>query len=244
MSLTKINIREKEFHNKLHSSGMPRLQNKYYKALYNLYEDFLIFLKNNSQDKNILDFGCGNGVYSEKVINFNPSKLTAIDISEEAIEAAKIKGNNKIDFKVENCENTKFSSDSFDIIYGVGILHHLNLDRSIKEIERLVKRDGNIIFIEPLGTNPIINLYRKFTPNARSEDEHPFTFDDIKQLRKLFNKVKIQYYGFFTLLFLPFYKSPKESKIFSILSRLDKILFTIPFLKFLAWSVLIEAKKS
>ena len=93
----------------------------------------------------ILDFGCGNGVYSEKVINFNPSKLTAIDISEEAIEAAKIKGNNKIDFKVENCENTKFNSDSFDIIYGVGILHHLNLDRSIKEIERLVKRDGNII---------------------------------------------------------------------------------------------------
>ena len=95
-----------------------------------------------------------------------------------------------------------------------------------------------------MGTNPIINLYRKFTPNARSEDEHPFTFDDIKQLRKLFNKVKIQYYGFFTLLFLPFYKSPKESKIFSILSRLDKILFTIPFLKFLAWSVLIEAKKN
>ena len=103
---------------------------------------------------------------------------------------------------------------------------------------------GNIIFIEPLGTNPIINLYRKFTPNARSKDEHPFTFDDIKQLRKLFNKVKIQYYGFFTLLFLPFYKSPKESKIFLILSRLDKILFTIPFLKFLAWSVLIKAKKN
>ena len=57
MNLTKVNIKEKEFHNKLHSSGMPRLQNKYYKALYNLYEDFLIFLKNNSQDKNILDFG-------------------------------------------------------------------------------------------------------------------------------------------------------------------------------------------
>ena len=89
MSLTETNIREKKFHNKLHSSGVPRAQNKYYKALYNLYEDFLIFLKNNSQDKNILDFGCGNGVYSEKVINFNPSKLTAIDISEEAIEMQK-----------------------------------------------------------------------------------------------------------------------------------------------------------
>ena len=42
MVLSKINIREKEFHNKLHSSGNPRSENKYYKALHNLYADFLI----------------------------------------------------------------------------------------------------------------------------------------------------------------------------------------------------------
>ena len=40
-------------------------------------------------NKNVLDFGCGNGVYSEKVITFNPSELTAIDISDKAIEIAK-----------------------------------------------------------------------------------------------------------------------------------------------------------
>ena len=244
MNLTETNIREKEFHNKLHSSGDPRLQNKYYKALHNLYEDFLIFLKNNAQNKNVLDFGCGNGIYSEKVLNFNPSKLTAIDISEKAIEIAKSKGHDKIDFKVENCENTKLDSSSFDIVYGVGILHHLSLKKAVKEAERLLKKDGNLLFIEPLGTNPIINLYRKFTPNARSDDEHPLTFSDIKYFESLLGKVKIHYYGFFTLIFLPLYKSPKNSKIFSVLSKIDKILFTMPFFKFLAWSVLIEAKKN
>ena len=205
MNLTETNIREKEFHNNLHSSGNPRPQNKYSKALHNLYEDFLIFLKNNTLNKNVLDFGCGNGVYSEKIIDFNPSKLTAIDISDKAIEIAKTKNHNKINFKVENCENTKFNSNSFDIIYGVGILHHLSLNKAVKEAERLLKKDGNLIFIEPLGTNPIINLYRKFTPNARSDDEHPLTFGDIRYFKSLFSKVEIRYYGFLTLIFLPLF---------------------------------------
>ena len=243
MNLTDQNIREKEFHNNLHSSDNPRSQNKYYKALYNLYEDFLHYLRNQSSNKDVLDFGCGNGVYSEKIINFNPSKLIAIDISEKAIEVAKNKNNRKINFRVENCEDTKLSSNSFDIIYGVGILHHLSLDKAIKEIERLLKKGGSLIFIEPLGTNPLINLYRKFTPSSRSSDEHPLSFNDLKNFRNLFSEVKVNYYGFFTLVFFPFYSSSKNSKIFNFLSKMDKILFSLPFFKFLAWSILIEAKK-
>ena len=145
---------------------------------------------------------------------------------------------------IENCENTKLNSNCFDVIYGVGILHHLNLNRAVKEEKRLLNKNGMLIFIEPLGTNPLINLYRKLTPNSRSKDEHPLTFNDIKYFKSLFGKVEINYYGFFTLLFLPLYRSPKDSKIFSFLSKTDRILFKIPFFKFLAWSILIEAKKN
>ncbi len=244
MSLSDTNIREKEFHNKLHSSGDERSQNKFYKALNNLYEDFLVSLKSKIPNKNVLDFGCGKGSYTEKVVYFNPSKITAIDISEKAIEIAKNKNLNKVDYMVENCENTKLNSSSFDIVYGVGILHHLNLNKAIKEIERLLKKDGTLVFIEPLGTNPIINFYRKLTPNARSKDEHPLTFNDIKYFKSLFKEVEINYYGFFTLIFFPLYKSPKNSKIFSFLSGIDKILFKIPIFRFLAWSILVKAKKN
>ena len=244
MSLSDINIREKEFHNNLHSSGEARNENKFYKALHNLYGDFLISLKNKAPNKNILDFGCGNGIYAEKVSNFNPLKITAIDISEKAIEIAKNKNNNKINYTVENCENTKFDSGKFDIVYGVGILHHLNLDKAVNEIERLLKKKGGLVFIEPLGTNPLINLYRKLTPNSRSHDEHPLTFKDIKYFKGLFSEVEINYYGFLTLALLPFYKSPKESKFFNFIAKIDKIIFRVPFFKFLAWSVLIEARKN
>ena len=150
MSLSEINIREKKFHNKLHSSGSERSESVFYKALHNLYEDFFYFLKNKSQNKNVLDFGCGIGSYTERVLTFNPLKITAIDISEKAINIAKDKKNNKedkIDYRVENCENTKLNSNEYDLIYGAGILHHLNLNKSMEEINRLLKKNGTIIFI-------------------------------------------------------------------------------------------------
>ena len=45
MNLTKINIREKNFHNNLISSGNQRSENKYYKALHDLYKDFFEHLE-------------------------------------------------------------------------------------------------------------------------------------------------------------------------------------------------------
>ena len=54
MNLTEKNIREKEFHNKLQSKKSGRFENIFYKALYNLYEDFnsYIFEKAKNQKEN------------------------------------------------------------------------------------------------------------------------------------------------------------------------------------------------
>ena len=249
MSLSEINKREKDFHNKLHLSEELERKNqgKFYKALYGLYSDFLNILKNETKAKHVLDFGCGTGNFTEKVINFNPKKIVAVDISEEAIKKAKnnpVLNNKNIEYKVENCEDLSLNSDSFDIAYGSGILHHLNLNKSLSELKRILKKDGKIIFIEPMATNPIINLYRKFTPNARSSDEHPFKLSDIEFIKSLFTNVEVKYYGFLTLVCFLFYKEPEKSNLFQILKKMDEKILNTRYFKFLAWSVLIKAKKS
>ena len=188
MDLSEINIREKEFHNELHTLNKKRFENKFYKAAYNLYEDFFDVLKTKVRFKDVLEYGCGTGNFAEQVSSFKPKKLVAIDISEEAIKKAKGEKKseeNKIDYRVENCENSNLSSDAFDIIYGLGILHHLNLNKSLKELNRMLKKGGTMLFAEPMATNPIINIYRKFTPKARSADEHPLTFHQGKKWRCL-----------------------------------------------------------
>ena len=247
MSLTDINLREKEFHNKLQSKSKSRFENIFYKALYNMYEDFSVYISEKASNKTVLDYGCGTGNISQRIAASSPLRLFGIDISDvsinKAIENAK-NSNLQIDYSVDNCEETKFKAEKFDLVFGSGILHHLNLKRSVSEINRILKNNGEMVFLEPLGTNPLINFYRKLTPKSRSEDEHPFLKKDFDFIESLFEQVTIKYYGFFTLVFFLFYKNPQKSIIFKIISKLDYYFFKIKYFKRFAWSVLIIAKKN
>jgi SAM-dependent methyltransferase len=247
MNLSDKNVREREFHNKLQSVSKGRFENIFYKAIYNSNEDFFDFLKLNSLNSEILDYGCGVGDTLGKVIQFNPKKISGIDISEISIEKAKSKVSDlktNVELSVDNCEKTKFKGNIFDIVYGTGILHHLDVKICLKEIHRILKPGGKFLFIEPLGTNPLINLYRKFTPKSRSVDEHPLVKNDFNDIQTKFNKVDIKYYGLLTLIFFPLYRSPKNSIVFKILKNLDQYLFKLSLFKKLAWSALIIAEKN
>lgn len=246
MTLTEQNLREKEFHDKLQSKSKGRFENIFYKAIINAWEDFYNFLSLNSTNSEILDYGCGVGPTIEKVIKFNPKKITGIDISDVSISKAKEKfanSSSKIELLVDNCENTTFSDHKFDIVYGLGILHHLQFSKCINEISRILKPEGKLLFIEPLGTNPIINFYRMLTPKSRSKDEHPLVLKDFEMIKSSFKNVNIKYYGFLTLVFFPFYSS-NDSKIFKFLIKLDQLLFKNKIFRYFAWSVLITATKN
>lgn len=247
MPLTEKNIREKEFHNKLHSKSKGRFENFIYKSIVNAWDDFFDFLSLNVKDLEVLDYGCGVGPIIKKIVKFNPKKITGVDISEISISKAKenLKDSNfKIDLFVDNCEKTKFNDSKFDLVYGLGILHHLDISKCVLEISRILKPGGKILFIEPLGTNPLINLYRALTPGSRSKDEHPLISKDFDIIKTKFNQINLKYYGLSTLIFFPFYGSSKKSFIFKKLIKLDQILFKIKFFRFFAWSVLITAKKN
>jgi len=247
MNLTDQNQRERKFHNELQAKSKGRFENIFYKAIANAWDDFFDYLKFNSNNSEILDYGCGVGPTIEKVLNFNPKKITGIDISDISILKAKAKFKNfdrKVELLVDNCEKTKFGDNKFDIVYGIGILHHLRFTQSIDEISRILKSNGTLLFIEPLGTNPIINLYRKLTPKSRSEDEHPLVEKDFKFIKEKLTNITLKYYGFLTLVFFPFYRSPQQSMIFKGLVKLDQFLFKIKFFRLFAWSVLVIAKKN
>ena len=89
MGLTNKNIREQEFHDKLQSKEKGRFENIFYKAIYNLDLDFFNYLKKIVNNCHVLDYGCGIGSSIEKIIKFNPKRITGIDISEISIKKAK-----------------------------------------------------------------------------------------------------------------------------------------------------------
>ena len=247
MKLSEKNLREKEFHNELQSRKEERFENIFYKAIYNLNEDFFRYLERKVKNSEVLDYGCGVGSSVEKIVEYKPKRIHGIDISEVSISKAKKRAENlpgEIIYQVDNCEKTRFEENTFDLVYGTGILHHLQFNKCLDEIFRILKSDGSLVFIEPLGTNPIINLYRKLTPNSRSKDEHPLINKDFDYIQSKFKDLKVNYYGFITLIFFQFYRDPKNSNIYKLLTKLDNFLFKFKFFKLFAWSVLITARKN
>ena len=211
------------------------------------YRDKIIMENINPDTTVFLDYGCGNGSYminlSEKI-----KSGKGIDISEKEIEAVentrKKKGAVNVNYYVMDAMNTEFDEKTFDVIHGNAILHHLELEKSIIEIKRILKDNGVGVFIEPLSTNPIIELYRKLTPKLRTPNEQPFRIKELKLLRKHFKNIRIKYFACFTLLAVMFRKSKYFNKILDVLYFLDEIILANKSpLKFLAWVCVIELRK-
>lgn len=159
-----------------------------------------------------------------------------IDISPKSVEILKEKISRlglkeKIVPMVMDCENLEFSDHFFDRIYGRAILHHLDINKALLELHRVLTEDGLSVFIEPLGMNPLINLYRKFTPQRRTPDEKPFDKKDFKLFEEAeFSRFEHHEYTLFTGLGIFFHtmlKMPETSFTrYELLKRIDDIVLS------------------
>lgn len=198
---------------------------------------------NSCKDKRILEFGCGLGNYALELVK-SGANAYGIDISEVAIgkanEQASKENLKNVTFRVMNAEELDFPDNYFDKVCGIAILHHLDLNKSYNEIRRVLKPEGKAIFIEPLGHNFLINLYRKLTPHVRTEDEHPFKKKDLILLKKHFNTIEIKYFYFMSISGFLFRNTPVFNPVLTALHKFDKLLFKLGPIKYMAWQVVIE----
>lgn len=240
--------REAELHNRFFTEHTRGRLAKFYsitESSRKFYEEFLL---RECRGKRILEYGCGLGSYAFFLAK-KGSEVTGIDISKVAIEQAKAKAIeedmvDKTTFLVMDAEATDFADESFDIICGTGILHHLDLNVAVKELARVLKPGGKAIFIEPLGYNPAINLYRAMTPNMRTPDEHPLLRKDLALTKCYFQKVETEFFHLLSLLAIPFRNTPKFHGLVRLLDKVDAMIFKLlPVVKLLAWTIVITVSQ-
>jgi ubiquinone/menaquinone biosynthesis C-methylase UbiE len=111
-----------------------------------LWPEFEELKKYMKGGEKILDLGCGNGRLFELFKNRNV-KYTGVDTSVEFIERAKEKYGDY--FVVADAFNLPFSDNSFDSIWAIAFFHHIPSKhlrlKILKEIKRVLKKDGKII---------------------------------------------------------------------------------------------------
>jgi SAM-dependent methyltransferase len=240
--------REREFHNQRYADDELRAScvNRFYEVAKPFVARYLDRVLHKAARGKVLEYGVGTGSYAFALAEQGAS-VTGIDISETAVAIAKgeaIRRGLRIDFQVMNAEETSFADKSFNVVCGTGILHHLNVQKAILEIRRLLRPGGVALFVEPLGHNALINHFRRKTPLIRSADEHPLLKEDLRLIGSYFGKCRTEYFGLVSLGSA--FAGPLRGnlRLRRFLEAIDKVVLCVPLLRLQAWMVLIELENS
>lgn len=236
--------RERSAHNKIFGEQTRKTAEKFYSIVHAsraLYERALVA---RCADAHALEYGCGAGSHSQFLVRNGAARVVGIDISDVAIEQARAsaaqRGMTRLEHFRMNAESLEFASDSFDLICGTAILHHLDLPRAFSELARTLRPSGTAVFMEPLGHNPLINFYRRLTPGLRTVDEHPLLMTDLRLARTYFADVRLHYFVLQSLLAVPFRQRRYFRRLLGALEAADRTLFKVlPFTGRFAWQVVI-----
>lgn len=222
------------------------------------YELPVNFIRTKTHPLKLLDFGCGPG---ENALRFTRAgfHVTGFDICEKNIGVCKKlfeknKCANQGEFVVSVAEKLPFQSESFDVIVGIDILHHVDISQSMQEIKRVLRKDGLAIFREPVDV-PFFEwirntkLVKTFFPNTPSleahitEDERKLNQIDFAMIKEHFPDMKIKR----SLVFSRFDKLFRtgHDKSVSFLEVMDHWLIKIfPFFSKFGGASVIILKKS
>ncbi len=136
-----------------------------------------------------LELGCLHWQHWLEPTKLKPAELHTINISTTEIEHGKKAASTSLNtpiFHLMDAHHLSFDDETFDVVFGCGILHHLELKRALMEAKRVLKPGGVFFFREPLALNPVAAIVRLLTPSARTKDEQPFRLRELNLCRRLF----------------------------------------------------------
>jgi SAM-dependent methyltransferase len=241
--------KERRFHDSLVESDHDRAADRFYAvnvSSWSFYRDLLLGEARKVDEPRILEYGSGAGGYSSLALAEAGFPVIGIDLSEASVQAAREHAAREapdvaLDYRVMNAEALEFAEASFDLVCGNGILHHLELERAYSEVARVLRPGGSAVFSEPLGHNPLINLYRRLTPAQRTEDEHPLRMSDLRLAEAYFGKVEGWYFHLVVLAATPLAGTRLFPYVRRGLDRVDRMIFdTVRPSRRLAWQVVLR----
>ena len=118
------------------------------------------------RDRDVLELGCGNASLLVHMTNWSPAYLEGVDLGDSVKSATDNMAATGFDsWKVTQADLTTFTSRGFDVVYCIGVLHHLKQPR--KGLDAVIgntrpgghfhcwvyAREGNAVirfFVEPL----------------------------------------------------------------------------------------------
>jgi SAM-dependent methyltransferase len=149
--------------------------------------------------KRVLELGCGDGENAARLLSFGAEYVYGIDVSDAFLARAQQRSvPGRLEFA--NRDASQPLGAKFDAIVGRSILHHVDYRPMLRRLyDETLSANGTMVFMEPLGSNPLIRLYSLLAPRAHTADERSFNRDDLEWFRHTFSGFELYPYNFASL---------------------------------------------
>ncbi len=244
---------EKEIWNErlLERSKIRKLRRHAFHYSYKKQDKIIKKMVHQFEGKDVLELGSYTWFPWMKDHVVKPNKLSCINISEEDLKSGEKlaeKVNFNTEFHLMDANDLTFDDESFDIVFGGAILHHLEIEQTINHVHRVLKPNGLIMFLEPLNINPLYKIYRKLNPKERTPDEHALVSKELKVIENKFscNNYYSDFFSVFTgFIALKIYGDKNHANWLNKLGyNLDILFSKIPlFHVFFARVIIYGSKK-
>ena len=144
-------------------------------------------IKRNERNKiKILDLGFGAGASNLFFLSKENFKTYGIDISKSACERVKKnikKSKLNIDIKQASFDSIPYKNSTFDLIVDCRSLQHVDkslLNRSLKEVTRILKKNGKLISFFMHSENKKSGFYTNYMTKKKMQNELNKHFKEIE----------------------------------------------------------------
>ena len=207
----------------------------------------------NPTGKRVLDYGCGSGSLGMYLALLG-ANVIGFDLSSEGIKIAQraaIQYQVSARFDQMDAENLTYPDESFDLIIGFGVLHHvIKYSGASEHLRRILAPGGMAIFAETLWDNPAINICRRFTVTDDDAGDAKLTEASIQRFALGFPKVELRKRHLLYLLKrlsgLPIRDVSRPLKprpLWQFIHRFDELILRIPGLRSMCGEVIVILRK-
>lgn len=178
--------------------------------------------------KRVLECGCGVGYLSVRLAKAG-AEVHAFDISPEAVQQTLARAeaeavSTSLSVQLAPLEAVDYPPNHFDLVLGVGVLHHVDLGIAKALTLRVLKPGGRAFFFEPLRGNPLITLWRRLTPHLRTPTERPLSLDEVRDFGRPFARFSYEVHYLTGLVALGSLAATRSPAVFQAVDRFTRPL--------------------